>query len=115
MKKPFYKDVLAAAWMARNYGMTFTSEEGKLYDWAVEIQLPLERYYIHPDSLHLLSLSPGDVIEWTNKGKAANRWSDVADFQDGYSAKDALTPFQNQNYKIIQRGDINFMWPESEE
>lgn len=60
------------------------------------------KYYIHPDSLHLLEPMVGDLVGYA--GPEANDF-DVYSHDDWHGC-----PLK----KIIQRNVIPFMWPESE-
>lgn len=99
--KYFYTDPLAAAWMAKHFGMEYDFSEHKFYGWTTEHQLPLEKYYIHPDSLHLLKLQIGDLVQQD---------SEYSFFV--ISEEDAK---KLEIYEIIQRNGIPFMWPETEQ
>jgi hypothetical protein len=114
MKRFFYTDPLAAAWMAKQFGMCFypdpdgdtfsahefhLSEKGFYGDWNMDAIL-----YIHPDSLHLLDPKVGDLAWWSMK--------------DGGGCLCEATPMlitQGGVRSIIQRKGVAFMWPESEE
>src|SRR5438067_107172 len=74
MRRPHYKDPLAAAWMLDKFGMQFPIQQfvntrnngknyklGSLYNHIYASQKRPECYYIHPDSLHLLEPQAGDV------------------------------------------------------
>lgn len=124
MSRWYYTDPLAAAWMAKHFGMRFS---GAFADGFFEIEArksPLcsmgewfpkgddfeyyGLYYIHPDSLHLLEPKEGDVVE-------------VASNPSGYFSSYSSGMFDNQPYserdeffKIIQRNGLPFMWPEQE-
>ena len=115
MKRFFYTDPLAAAWMAKHFGMRF-------WNGAHEIQmLPLvdgEKaglWHIHPDSLHLLQPQVGDLVVTQHDeagvvtqmnpsgGLDFGRW-----FSIGEEGK-----FDSDNHKVVQRHGIAFHWPES--
>jgi hypothetical protein len=79
-KRYFYRDPLAAAWMAKHFGMKFTDAEGErifarmgrnLYRKErrpaetgrfYEVAVFVDKVYIHPDSLPLLEPQENDVI-----------------------------------------------------
>ena len=105
MKRYYYTDPLAAAWMAKHYGMMFGIRHYEKIIWDCEAQgmsgdwLPIKdweriaadaadgnaqpAYYIHPDSLHLLEPR---VCDFTMLGG-----------------------------QVFQRNGTVFHWPESEE
>lgn len=109
--KYFYTEPLAAAWMAKHFGMVFLHENGEVqYGYvngfdSCEPRNCERKHYIHPDSLHLLEPLKDDVVEY------------ISLHQEGYIVSlvyfDVGNPSQVK--KIIQRNNIAFMWPESEE
>jgi hypothetical protein len=78
--KFFYDDPLAAAYMTKHFGMVFLSADNRPLRWFTENDncllddltfieeyahsywRPVDRAYVHPDSLHLLDPQLGD---WT--------------------------------------------------
>lgn len=89
MKKYYYTDPLAAAWMAKHFGMKFVYEDefqernnigilGEDNNFNTTISYR-NKYFIHPDSLPILE--PRD--------------------------EDFILPAD----RIIQRSNIAFMWP----
>jgi len=67
------------------------------------------KYYIHPDSLHLLEPHIGDVCR-TNK-KLDTGFDDVILIED----KSELNVYNDvDGFRIIQRNGLSFMWPEHE-
>jgi hypothetical protein len=74
-KQYFYTDPLAAAWMAKHFGMEFLDEETNpdlpykvTYDLMIEggdLYRPLRQYIIHTGSMHLLEARIGDVWQET--------------------------------------------------
>jgi hypothetical protein len=93
--KYFYKDPLAAAWMAKHFGMKFVEAYYKPYcngglwfDAYTHKDWEGQTLTIPPDSLHLLEQQEGDLIE-----------------HDGVEFADIT---------IITRNGTAFMWPESE-
>lgn len=113
----FYTDPLAAAWMAKHFGMRFTAWNGKSRAYN-EIQvLPLidsENHYqrlVHPDSLPLLEPRESDE-GFDSDGRQCyfrdGKWfvpHTVASSAD----EDATLPIA-----IDKRNGIAFLWPESE-
>lgn len=122
MTRYFYTDPLAAAWMAKHFGMrlslsAFDSDEVKLYNGEVKLLcntlvvcstgfvagLADGKFYIHPDSVKLLEPQEGDVCEhpmlknyYHIDGEENSRWAN------------------DLRMKIIQRNGIAFMWPETD-
>lgn len=111
MKRYYYTDPLAAAWMAKHFGMRFYEglepfEDGEPFEieqYGILKEAARQAWnecysknpyvYIHPDSLHLLE---------PNK------------------ATDHIIHDENEQgeilrSRIIQRNGLAFMWPESED
>lgn len=133
MKRFFYTDPLAAAWMAKHFEMNIgllTRPESEWYSEeepicgcvdlpANDLRLLIEqltddpgedyvagKLYIHPDSLHLLEPRKGDVCQ------GISGWDDECFVMKGDGDKDHLSKV---GAVIIQRNGVSFMWPESEE
>lgn len=108
----FYTDPLAAAWMAKQFGMKFVLN----YDEAstktgiyCEIYSPLshddiDKLYIHPDSVKLLEPKENDVVFFNSHNEDFYIKLDNPILTDGV-----------ENAKIIQREGKSFMWPDLEE
>lgn len=100
--KYFYKDPLAAAWMAKHFGMRFQDNgyEASPYEELLSHYdaggdgKTFPKYYIHPDSLHLLEPQRGDRLDVVSTLKL-----------------DVVNPFIRPT-EIVQRNGIAFMWPE---
>ena len=134
MTRWFYSDPLAAAWMCGKFGMCIYTHglnngvhpkrwqdfEETLPSLAKDaIDGCEDRYYIHPESLHLLDPQVGDLclftphkyghIEETEKQKEIGGKQHEVVMLDGF--------YEEASYfgAIIQRNGIAFMWPESEE
>jgi hypothetical protein len=141
----FYTDPLAAAWMAKHFGMVLghgyktdiaysdtpeECEEFILLDYT-GIDTPFTRWWVHPDSLHLLEPQIGDLIHvWreihANGGMEGydQTWGLVAEQRDQWSwtpekVKGWLNTYYNDEVMknvrkatIIQRNDTPFMWPQ---
>ena len=137
MPRYFYDEPLAAAWMAKHFGMRFFSDKvnpghgcplwlSDLLDDGFgnrELFIPVERLgevvkskrcYIHPDSLHLLDLVDGD--------KVTRSMGVVGCFgrahQDGpqgvyWAGTTGFDP-PDGNEQIIERDGKPFFAPESE-
>jgi hypothetical protein len=130
MTRYFYTDPLAAAWMAKHFGMEFHDEAGD----AITIEVLLDdaihgeqvRNHVHPDSLPLLQPQAGDVVRFgDDRGHAEPRLVVEADFSgspddDNIAVLSSFEPsWWNWNVvvqkSIIQRDGKAFMWPESED
>ncbi len=113
MTRWFYNDPLAAAWMAKHFGMQLTNESpthdgrknGRPAYWRTMLRNAADdisdrptHFCIHPDSLHLLMPVYGDVLM---QNGSAYVWSKFG----GQNVQSAT---------IIQRNGTPFMWPEVE-
>lgn len=100
----YYNDPLAAAWMAKNFGMKF-HENGirRAVLCGNKLDDLCEKFEVHPDSLHLLEPQREDVIECISQ-------QNVPKILCGYYHEEIKIPV-----RIIQRNGIAFMIPESEE
>ena len=132
--KYYYTDVLAAAWMAKHFGMKL--QKGVFgYGEGVTTYLTLldaagneawkYRYYIHPDSLPLLEPKEGDVVicRWGKDaayalcGRVRNVFEGEvvrvvsSDEDPDYSGLE----FNYDATEIIQRNGKAFFMPESGE
>jgi hypothetical protein len=133
----FYTDPLAAAWMAKHFGMRFVNVDVAYDDSPEKLCALLDdmgygdgKNQIHPDNLQLLMPQVGDVVEYEwNAAPALHAIIDksqphaITDDEWAYEARDVFTeaqlpillePTATRNLRIIQRNGIPFMWPESE-
>lgn len=103
MRRYYYDDPLAAGWQCVRHGMKFENDNPSIgLDWlSGKVLYYGERYYIHPDSLHLLEPQKDDGIEFE---------SDTEQYLYFWGAGHGL----NELEKIIQRNGIPFHWPKSE-
>jgi hypothetical protein len=121
-KRFFYTDPLAAAWMAKHFGMKLVclhrnEDDGVDADhvgtpypfehaildaemWEDAIRGTCRNIYVHPDSLPLLEPQIGDLITGRNRK--------VFMFHEG-----ATTP--TENARVAERNGIPFHSPESED
>ncbi|WP_435008031.1 hypothetical protein P12x_005298 [Tundrisphaera lichenicola] len=120
MTRFFYTDPLAAAWMAKHFGMQLQYIEHysddswyakicheKIVDIAAKYgfdSYELKEIHIHPDSLHLLEPQEGDYVDLHPNGLLIHNG---AEFNDAFLKRES-------NWRIIQRNGIAFHWPESE-
>lgn len=133
----FYTDPLAAAWMAKHFGMQFyTAHDGEeFYDFPDYLHWnwdqksgPAESddyLCIYPDSLHLLEPQVGDAVEvhacfygtvWRLDGGQL-LWNETSlnnpPEEEGHYQNLDRCAAQDID-RIIQRNGIAFHWPESE-
>lgn len=116
-KRYFYTDPLAAAWMAFRHDIRFThdsyfGEYDTDDDGCTKIRIFHDqgspgRFYIRPETLHLLVPQEGDVAY-------------VREIPGEPLSRALVYPIHILNTKhdvvrIISRNGIAFMWPESEE
>ena len=124
MTKLYYDDPLAAAYMAREFGVEYKSNYTK--DW-LSAQSYTSRgnfdwlyveYHIHPDSLDIFTPKEGDLVDWdvvNGYSYNAEREKESA-FMGGYS-KYPVGPNRSDAvigevvYKIIQRDGKQFFMP----
>jgi len=107
----FYTDPLAAAWMAKHFGMRFLHYDTEnecdiLALFAAGIfRFQVIKLTLHPDSQPLLEPRVGDVAQTDG---AMNRIKDIVlvELRDYLKA--------NGGYRIIQRDGKAFHWPEVE-
>lgn len=126
----FYKDPLAAAWMMKHFGVTYYVPDVHGFASVTEIEdLQLQaldkKFYIHPDSLHLLEPQVGDAIEPSSSVMGIYKIGNAIMVDRTINAiphiayMDLKTVMSIEKKwgknKIIQRNGIPFMWPESEE
>jgi hypothetical protein len=114
MTRFFYTDPLAAAWQAKHFGMETTngfyficnSDRGVIAAGGGDAN---GKYFVHPDSLHLLDVQVGDLIS-INGGDSAN----IATHDEFLAELKRLEPHFAKPLRIIQRKGLPFFWPEAE-
>jgi hypothetical protein len=126
MTRYFYTDPLAAAWMAKRFGMRFDvdmedvllavyhfhRQQTQHLDISPELQnisvtVTGRKIFVHPGSLHLLEPKVGDLLEVLENGfNVAKRVHDAFDLKALKSEWRLL--------EIIHRAGTRFHWPESE-
>jgi hypothetical protein len=141
-EKYFYRDPLAAAWMAKHFGMQYT-EKLKTFgktDWqdpeCYLAGLPRSgktvwsrcNYYIHPASYPILEPKLKDKIGNNNESWLVISDEEYAKFEDDFkhgefmalmsvqliSISDAKQLINSGKAVIEKRNGIAFMWPEKE-
>lgn len=105
-KRYYYTDPLAAAWMAKYFQMEFTADS-PMHCWSTEIRLPLDEYYIHPDSEHILEPQTGDLV-------ALDLLGDTSAMTLKLGSNFYMEAARSNKCKIIQRNGKAFHWPEVE-
>jgi hypothetical protein len=128
-KRYYYTDSIAAAWMAKHFGMSFTHEWhnrrlSELSDFFWETSTgdtgtyntPL---YVHPDSLHLLEPQVGDLLRARYLGvvdSIRDKFIEFGESTEWIGDEGSRTGFFAEEVKrIIQRDGKHFHWPECEE
>lgn len=129
MRRFYYTDPLAAAWMENKFDMKFIDLNGGDI-WICEANYmygeneQVDRSYIHPDSMHLLEPKERDLVDgWAGRIGFVEEREDEEDITDGFTINvhggSWECPRESQGrtlqYEIIQRNGIAFHWPESEE
>lgn len=122
----YYKDPLAAAWMAKRFGMHFVESfrSDDRYNAAtgemVTTSSSCTQMHIHPDSLHLLQPRHGDLVHFVIED---HEWCHDCDgfgliYNDQWSVEyymaDALDDIRPFVIRIVERNGAPFMWPEWE-
>ena len=140
MKRFFYTDPIAAAWMAKHHGMSFEVKQpwDERYPEMSPGTLALERavaefsartnkpfpgmvpYFINPDSVHLLDPTHGDIVrldkrmiecvERSEGGKWRKVWRCVNAYSEFLRCNNWIAPHV---LEIVQRDGKAFIWPES--
>lgn len=140
MTRYFYTCPLESAYMAKHYGMDFEIWRWDNCEWnfaamhdrkkqrnGVTMSVASKilqnrganRFYIHPDSLHLLVLQKDDILITAANGVSApyavakvNDDNGAASLYSASNIKLGMSMFDS--WKIIQRNGLAFMWPERE-
>jgi hypothetical protein len=109
----FYDDPLAAAWMAKHFGMLITIENDAFIfnDWEDLLDVNVTEcyrgnYYIHPDSLSGLDPQAGDLYLLDEDDEGAIVITLGAQLIEKWE--------QRPIGKIIQRNGLAFHWPKEE-
>jgi hypothetical protein len=123
----FYTDALAAAWQAKHFEMRFWNGGHEIHVLPLVDGEGTGRWYIHPDSLHLLEPKEGDLVKYgllSHFGVIGDRCE--YDVEDGKLFRLSQTTewdmgesfgffASKRDAKIIQRNGIPFHWPQFEE
>lgn len=118
MKRFYYTDPLAAAWMAKHFGMRMSYRNGCEINRIIcnsEESQAWQKIYLHPDSEESLSIQPGDVfVEGGNVGIVPID-DNNAQGEAYFCGTEIPASMGNELVYIIQRNGIPFMWPECED
>lgn len=133
----FYTDPLAAAWMAKHFGMVFgfqrldgtiVLDEDLIHPLEFEQVEPrhwrVAKFIVHPDSLYLLSAQAGDLVTliesqdtriagWLELAENSESEQVMVQMNQQGSAWSSMS-CQRSNLRVFQRNGIAFHWPESE-
>ena len=115
-KRYFYTEPLAAAWMAKQFGMRFVDKSCLPVSADPAMWYMAERHYlagslfIHPDSLHLLEPQRGDLIHANISSPHIMTMAPHCGYVTWGECVDPRT--QYYDCKIIQRNGLSFFWPE---
>jgi hypothetical protein len=124
--KRFYTDPLAAAWMAKHFGMRFCPDEDGIEFNAYEFHLSEKGFegewnmdailYIHPDSLHLLEPQVGDWGRGPYAGEVIGISESLITIHvpERHNGKSHFCQPRSE-FKVTSRNGSPFMWPESED
>jgi len=115
--KYYYTDPMAAAWMAKHFGMKFTSSFELCDEYSHQNHcyyqaqgVADDKLFIHPNSLHLLEPQVGDLcIRYPDKRGHCNYCG--MDWLLQIESKEDLQLWNGDIHKIIQRNGIAFMMP----
>jgi hypothetical protein len=121
----FYTDPLAAAWMAKHHGIRIASsvyEDGSYDGFVMPDGSEDGRYYIHPDSLHLLEPLVNDCLQigddllfWVCRDDSFwEEHENDPNLKYNFIGIKAASSNVIDGARIIQRNGIAFMWPEVE-
>ncbi len=123
MTRWFYPDPLQAAWMAKHFGMRlqnaarFDLEYHHPFGFTADDAMTnigdvLDRLYLHPDSVPLLSPRPGDVFT-DGLGKPC-RCAGVRNDRVMSEGVEGVEYEWVENVRVIERDGKPFFWPDGE-
>lgn len=127
----FYTDPLAAAWMAKHFGMLFGHDTAKYgivwFDNADDCLMEASRdamekysfkWFVSPDSLHLLEPKAGDYCvidnERIERCQAIASEQEIGGLKRSVILLDGSYRLRHEVKRIIQRDGKPFFWPEVE-
>lgn len=118
MPRYFYDDPLAAAWMAKHFGMRFTGiipPPPVTYSFKHDDVSPLfQRIYIHPDSLALLEPQLHDLVDFGWIHPCGQSFHEISLMHTTFDAFCDESTCDYDSHRIIQRNGLAFMWPKEE-
>jgi hypothetical protein len=144
MKRYFYTDPLAAAWMAKHFGMKLyriitqdmvdeygCGKAGEQFDWTDSsvmqdadtvgdllfhlYDLDYGCIYVHPDSLHLLQPQLLDLLFYAEQRVCLPVYEEEQKDKPSVDKCAAKHDIEAGICVVMQRNGTPFMWPESEE
>lgn len=122
-RRCFYTDPLAAAWMAKRFGMRFGfyDQRGDFREYEVPItgdddewRSDRGRFYIVADSLSLLEPRPGDVLMRDGVQEHITAHNLFLFVHRAPDTEWLFEGFARNGGRIIQRDGKPFHWPEEE-
>lgn len=126
-KRYYYTDPLAAAWMAKHFGLRFI-ENFEVSEQYIDAKLTTHTFpaklHIHPDSLHVLELRDSDILEgckveikrfWFNKISGESRENISEGEWMNEEWQEYYKEIKRNPGRIIHRDGKPFHWPEVEQ
>lgn len=122
MSRHFYTDPLAAAWMAKHFGMKFNHPESDKFapigtsdaiDAFINGQQEDGRFMVHPDSLHLLEPKAGDLVDFGWIHLCGQSFHELSQLKTSFEQFCEESTCDYDSHRIIQRNGKAFHWPES--
>lgn len=132
MTRYYYTDALAAAWMAEKFQMKFQDDFTAGFQFWEEGRVGSaygtmgKRIFLDPDSLHLLEPIEDDIIDMQPDGflervltskQFKKLEKEMPSITSHFTTKENICgdeSFIDTDWKIIQRNNLPFMWPEVE-
>lgn len=117
MRRAFYRDALAAAWMSKHHGITF--DNGDRFKSACEMMGETMKgskcyFYIALESMHLFEPMVGDLILIGSPDIDKMEAQEVFLYADKLRVTSDGTYIVSKKNKVIMRDGIAFMQPEYE-
>lgn len=120
MTRYYYTDPLAAAWMAKHFGMKFCDKASHSVSADPSLWYMAERHYqagplfIHPDSLHLLEPQKHDLVDFGWIHPCGQSFHELTLLNKSFKAFCEKSTCDYDSHQIIQRRGKPFHWPEVE-
>lgn len=122
--KYYYDCPIKAAYMAKEFGVVTVDDAGDVIgfgvmQWEARNDAEKERYYVHPDSLHIFTPKKFDIIVNANDAPftvCTYPTAEKESYYDYITPRDAKWHFKNSpaRWSILKRNNKAFIWPESE-